>query len=145
MKKFLRAAFDITLFQVLLILSLSGLKYWINYNGFDESVQIYIVIIGMGALLLLLIALGIGGHLENKGYTVNNWVAARPTSRIRIWTARFIYWGQILPNALGFSLFLYLIMPTSLTLFIAFFAGIVIRNIIEYLGKRKNVQSETSP
>ena len=144
MKKFLSAAFHITLFQVLLVVCLSGLKYWINYYGLGERLQLPLVFIGMGAFLLLLIALGIVGHLENKGYTAENWVAARPGSRMRIWIARFTQWGQVLPIALGYSFFLYMIMPTSLTLFIAFFSGIVIRNIIEYLARKKNKQSEIS-
>ena len=133
MKKFLSAAFHITWFQLLLVLSLSGLKYWISSYALGQRLQLPLVFIGMGAFLLLLIALGIGGYLENKGYAVDNWVAARPNSRIRIWIARFTHWGQVLPIALGYSFFLYMIMPTSMTLFIVFFAGIVLRNIIEYL------------
>lgn len=144
MKKFLRAAFDITLFQVLLVLSLSGIKYWINSHILVKRLEIPLVYIGMGAFLLLLIALCIIGYLENKGFTVDSWVAARPNSRMRIWIARFTHWGQILPIVLGYSFFLYIVTPTSLTLFIVFFAGIVLRNIYEYLTKKKDVQSETS-
>lgn len=144
MKKFIAAAFHITLFQVLLFLSLSVLKYWVNSSGMDEHLKLPLIITGIGAFLLLLIALGIGGYLENQGYTVESWVAARPNSKLRIWIAHFVQWGQVLPIAFGYALILYIITPTSLTLFIALFAGIVLRNLIEYLTKKKDVQSETS-
>jgi hypothetical protein len=144
MRKFLAAAFHITLFQVLLVLSMSGLKYWLSSSGSGESFRLPLLFIGIGAFLLWLTALGISGHLENKGYTVERWIAARPHSKIRIWIAQFIQWGQVLPIALGYAFCLYVIMPTSLTLFIAFFIGIIIRNIIEYLTKKKDAQSEIS-
>jgi len=144
MKKFLAAAFHITWFQVLLILSLSGLKYWIISSGLDYHLLLPAVFIGIAAFLFLLTSLGIGVFLENQGYKVEDWVAARPNSRIRIWTAQFIHWGQVVPILLCYSFFLYMIMPTSLTLFIAFFAGIILRNIIEYVIKKKDVQSEIS-
>jgi hypothetical protein len=144
MKKFLAVAFHITLFQVLLILVLSGVKYWMSSSGLSHRFQLPLVFIGIGAFLLLLTSLGIGGYLENKGYTVDSWVGSRPNSRIRIWIAQFIHWGQVLPIALCYSLFLYMIMPTSLTLFIVFFAGIVLGNILRYLTKSKDVKSEIS-
>jgi hypothetical protein len=144
MKKFIAAAFHITLFQVLLFLSLAALKYWMGSSGLDEHLKSPLVISGMGVFLLLITALSIGGYLENKGYTVESWVAARPDSKLRIWIAQFIQWGQVLPIAFGYLLILYIITPTSLTLFIALFAGIVFRNIIEYKTKKKDVQSETS-
>jgi hypothetical protein len=142
MRKLVAAAFHITLFQVLLVLSLSGLKHWLSSSGLDEHLQLPLVFIGVGAFLLLLTALGIVGYLENQGYTVESWVAARPNSKMRIWIAHFIQWGQMLPIALGYAFCLYVIMPTSLSLFIALFAGIIIRNIIEYLTKKRNAPSE---
>jgi hypothetical protein len=144
MKKFLAAAFHITLFQVLLVLGMSGLKYWMSSSGLGESFRLPLIFIGLGAFLILLTALGISGHLENQGYTVERWVAARPNSKMRVWIAQFIQWGQALPIALGYAFCLYVIMPTSLTLFIAFFIGIIIRNIIEYLTRTKDTQSEVS-
>jgi hypothetical protein len=144
MKKFIAAAFHITLFQVLLFLSLSALKYWMSPSGLDEQLKLPFIIIGIGAFLLLITALSIGGYLENQGYTVESWVASRPNSKLRIWIAQFIQSGQVLPIAFGYLLVLYIITPSSLTLFIALFAGIVLRNIIEYLTKKKDVQSETS-
>lgn len=136
MKKFLAAAFHITLFQVLLVLGLSGLKYWLISSGLGERFLLPLVFMGMGAFLFYLTAIGIGGYLENKGYTVESWLAARPNSKMRIRTAQFIHWGQVLPIALGYSLALFITMPSSLTLFIVYFAGIVIRNIIEYLTNK---------
>jgi hypothetical protein len=143
MKKFIAAAFHITLFQGLLFLSLSVLKYRISSYGMDEHLKLPLIIVGIVAFLLLLTALGISGYLENKGYTVESWVAARPNSKLRIWIAQFVQWGQILPIVFGYTLILYIITPTSLTLFIALFVGIVLRNIIEYVTKKKDVQSET--
>lgn len=144
MKKFLAAAFHITLFQVLLVLGLSGLKYFFNSTPLGERLQLPIVFIAMGAFVLLLTALGISGHLENKGYTVESWVAARPNSRIRKWVAQFIHGGQVLPLAFAYALFLYMIAPTSLILFIAFFSGLIFWNIITYLTKKKGQQSGVS-
>jgi hypothetical protein len=144
MKKFIAAAFRITLFQVVLFLSLSVLKYWISFTGLGEHLKLPLMFIGIGAFIILLTALGIGGYLENQGYTVESWVAARPSSKLRIWIAQFIKWGQVLPIAFGYGLCLYVIMPTSLTLFIALFVGIVLRNIIEFLTQKKEVQSGTS-
>ena len=144
MKKFISAAFHFTLFQVLLILSLSGLKYWISSYELDDHLKLPFVFIGVGAFLILLTALGIGGLLENQGHTVESWVVARPNSKVRILVAQFIKWGQVLPIGLGYSIVLYIITPTSLTLFLLFFVGIVLRNIVEYLTKKKDVQSEVS-
>lgn len=143
MKKFIAAAFHITLFQVLLFLSLSVLKYWLSSSGMDEHLKLPLIIIGIVSFLFLLTVLGIGGYLENHGYTVESWVAARPNSKLRILIAQFVQWGQVLPIAIGYALTLYFFTPTSLTLFIALFVGIVLRNIIEYLTKKKDVQSET--
>jgi hypothetical protein len=109
----------------------------------DEHLKLPLIIVGIVAFLLLLTALGISGYLENKGYTVESWVAARPNSKLRIWIAQFVQWGQILPIVFGYTLILYIITPTSLTLFIALFVGIVLRNIIEYVTKKKDVQSGT--
>jgi hypothetical protein len=74
MKKFIAAAFHITPFQVLFFLSLSILKYWIISYGMDEHLKLPLIIIGIVAFLLLLTALGIGGYLENQGYTVESWL-----------------------------------------------------------------------
>jgi hypothetical protein len=90
-------------------------------SGLGELLLLPIVFIGMGAAILLLTALGIGGYLENQGYTVESRVADRPNSRKRFWIAQFIHWGQVLPIALGYSLILYIIAPTSLTLVIYIF------------------------
>jgi hypothetical protein len=143
MRKFIAAAFHITLFQVLLFLSLSALKYCVSSSGLDEHLKLPLIIIGIGAFLLLITAFSIGGYLENQGYTVESWVASRPNSKLRIWIAQFIQWGQVLPIALGYLLVFYIITPTSLTLFVALFAGIILRNIIEYLTKKRDVWSET--
>lgn len=108
-----------------------------------EHLKLPLVFIGFGTLLILLIAVGIGGYLENQGYTIESWLEARPNSRLRMLTAQFVQWGQVLPVVFGYALALYIITPTSLTLFITLFAGIVVRNIIEYFTTKKEVQSET--
>lgn len=142
MKKFLATAFHITFFRVLLILSLSGLKYRMTSSGLSERLQLPLIWIGISAFILLITALGISGYIENKGYTVKSWVLARPTSKRRLWTARFIFWGQLVPSALGYSFCFYMFTPTSLSLFIALFTGIVLHNIIGYITKKKAVQAK---
>ena len=142
MKKFLAAAFHITLFQVVLILTLAGIKYWIISIGLEARLQLPFVFIGIGAFLLLLTALGITEYLENQGDRVEGWVASRPNSRRRFWIGQFIHWGQVLPIALLYSLSLYMITSTSLSLFIAFLAGIILRNIFGYLTRNRDLQSE---
>lgn len=144
MKRFLAAAFHFTLLEVVLVLGFSLLKVLLTSTGWDDRLRMPLVFTGMGAFLFLLASYGIAGYLENAGYTVERWVADRPQSWLRTWTSRFVYWGRILPVAFGNALFFYLIAPTSLLLFIALFAGIVLRNSIRYTTKKKEEEGQAS-
>lgn len=144
MKKFLAAAFHISLFQLLLVLGMTGLKYWLGTAGLDGSVQLTLVFIAIGAFLVLLTGSGLSGHLQNQGYTVESWVAARPESGIRVRVARFIQWAQAFSIAIGYVVFLYFITPTSISLFIACFAGFVIGNITRFLNRKSKTLSEST-
>lgn len=143
-KKFLAAAFHITIFQVVFVLALAGLKYWMNTSGLAGRLFLPVAYLGIGAFLLMLVSIGIQGHLDNQGYAIERWLEERPGVAKRIWVARFVHWGQVLPLLLFYAVGLYLITPTSLLLGLAFFVGIVIRNIIRYLFESPNARTETS-
>jgi hypothetical protein len=144
MKNFLRAAFKITLFQISVILISGAIKYWMVSTGISSQLQTPFLITAGCAFFILLLALGIGGIIENKGQSFESWVQEHSKSRKHAAIGNFVKWGQIIPLALGYLLFIYFIAPTSFALFLTLLAGIVIGNITSYLsGKYSSVAEDT--
>jgi len=138
MKKFLQAAFRITLFQVFLILFFSTLKYILMTYRFEDKIQKQFIWSCVGASMLFLFALGITGIIENRGETYEDYqVRAQGTVKGKFITI-FVTWGIAIPAALAYALFLYLVAPTSWSLFAALYGGIIIRNVFAYFSQKHN-------
>ena len=136
MKKFLYAAFKITLFQIFLIVFFSILKYVLITYKLIDKIQKPFIWICLGAGILFLLAVSIIGVVENKGESYEKWQVKPEKSGKEKFLGTFVTWGLAIPTALIYLLFLYVVAPTSLGLFIALYAGIVIRNIFQFFSKK---------
>ena len=140
MKNFLKAAFKITLFQVIFIVVLSALKYVLVTYRITDNIQKTLVWIFFIAGILFVIAVGIMGIIEDRGQSVEAWQASpKKTMKEKIWAA-LASWGYAIPVALAYVFGLYMIIPTSIEMAIALYAGIVIRNCIDFFAKKQSPQ-----
>lgn len=140
MIKFLRAAFHITWFQVLLIGFFMALKYLVVTFKIDDRVKVPLVWTCIGAFFLLLLAYGLIGVIENKGFSYNEWETNTEKSRKKALLIWYIKWARIIPLLLGYSLFVYMMAPDSAGLLIALLAGIIVSNIVSFLANKKTSQ-----
>lgn len=136
MKPFLRAAFHLTPLQALLILFFGAVKYWIVSTGIEKQIKGSFLIVAVSTFFIFLIALGIEGAIENKGKTFESWLQEHPVSGKHMVIGIFVKWARIIPIAIGYLFFAYMITPTSFTLLLALFAGIVIANIVTYVTRK---------
>lgn len=141
MKKLLQAAFHITLFQILLILGSGAFKYWLNATGLTKQLTIPFIILGAFALMVLILALGLGGIIENKGHTPETWINERPNSNLRKVIVSVVTWGPVFSIVVFYAFAIYLIAPTSVNLFIAILLGIIIRNVVNYYSKKEGADT----
>ena len=137
MKKLLRAAFKISLWELLVIIVFGAFKYILVTYGLSDKISKPFIWICLGAGILFLFALGVVGIFENKRISLETWEAEDNGSKWRRLVALFVVWGQFIPTALGFLLFIYLIAPTTVSVFIALVVGIVLRNSIHFFEQRK--------
>jgi hypothetical protein len=137
MKRFFSAAFKITWFQIFIIVFFCTLKYILIYSKLESKVQGFYLWTLLGAGLVLLITVGIKGAIENTKGNYEHWETTIRQSKTGKALVTFLNWGMILPAALVFVLFLYLIAPTSWSMAIALYVGIVIRNTINFFEQKK--------
>jgi hypothetical protein len=137
MKRFLQAAFKITLFQIIFIIVIASLKYVLDtYNAIDK-IQTPFLWICLGAGVIFVFAVATVGLIESRGTTFEEWKGNPKKSTKERLLAGFVSWGTIVPSILAFVLFLYIIAPTSVLMFIALYAGIVIRNCITFFSEKQ--------
>ena len=141
MKTFLQAAFKITWFQVILIAIMSGIKYIFTTYAIIEKIQQPFIWICLSAGVLFLFAVGIMGYIENKGSSLEAWKSDPQKSPFEKLMAGLASWGFAIPAVLGYFIFLYLIMPTTILMLIALYLGIVIRNCFAYYKEKQERQS----
>ena len=137
MKKFLQAAFRITLFQIFIVLFFSGLKYVLTTYKLEDKIQRPFIWTCIGAGVLFVLAVGITGLIENRSGSYEKWQTKPQKSGGEKILAACITWGIAIPTGLAYVLFLYVIAPTSLSLLIALYGGIVIRNSIRFFSKEQ--------
>ncbi len=142
MKKFLQAAFKITVFQILFIASVILIKYVLTAYKLIDKIQKPFIWICFGAGVLFVLALSINGVVENRCESFEQWRTKRRKSTMEKILSSFSTWGFTVPIALAYVLLLYVIIPTSLVMFIALFAGIVIRNSIDYFSNKHTSPTE---
>jgi hypothetical protein len=142
MKKLLQAAFKITWLQVFVILFFSTLKYGLLTYDLDGKIQKPFIWTCLGAGLVFLLALSITAIIENRGESYESYRARMQTSVKGKLLIGFVGWGLIIPAGLAYVSFLYLFAPTSWYLFVALYAGMVIRNIIRFVSKEQGKVSQ---
>lgn len=141
MIKFLRAAFHFTWFQVLLVVFFMSLKYAVTRFNIGDIIKTPLVWTCIAAFFSLLLSYGIIGIIENKGFSYETWEANGERSRKKALLIWFIKWSRIVPLLLGYSLFVYMVAPGSVSMLIALMAGIVIRNIFPFFVNKKASES----
>ena len=140
--KFIRAAFYITWFQILMIIVLGGLKYlFVRYKIIDE-IQKPFILIFVASLILLFFAAGIIGIIEKRGESFEAWTEKNKTAGKNVLLVAYLKWSQVIPVILWYLMFAYFIAPTTIIMFLILLAGIVIKNIINFFNKIETVSSE---
>ena len=142
MKKFLETVFKISLFEILLMMVFTAVKYAITITGISEQIESPFIFACLAALLLFVIAVGIAGRIEDKWQSFDDWKEKHSTSPMHILIAAFVRWGQIVPISLGYLFFAYVIAPTSISFFLVLASAFVIRNALAYLLKKDPNTSE---
>lgn len=137
MRKFLKAAFKISLWEIFIIVAFGALKYILISYELADKISRPFVWICLGAGLLFIIAWGIIGTFLNKYESFEKWEAEAKSSQRGRFIIGFVKLGQLIPTALGCFLFIYVIAPSTLNVFIAFIVGIVLRNSIQFFQLRK--------
>ncbi|MGG9961185.1 hypothetical protein [Ferruginibacter sp. SUN106] len=135
MRKFFLAAFKITLFQVFLIVFFSTLKYILTSYKLTDKIQQPFIWICFGAGIVFVLAIGITGIIEDRFGSYEEWLVKPQKNATERLLAIFSSWGTAIPVALAYVLLLYIFIPTTLSMFIALYAGIVIRNSIHFFAK----------
>ena len=141
MKRFLQAAFNITLFQVVVIVILAALKYiFTTYKIFDKMEKPFVWVC-LAAGLLLVFAAAITGIIEKGGLSFEEWKDKPKKTILERLTAGFISLGFAIPGVLAYVIFLYVVAPTSMAMVIALFIGMVLKNCITYFLKKQSPQT----
>ncbi len=141
MKRFLLAAFKITLFQVLFISVMTGLKFILTDNKIADKIEIPFFGICLRTGVIFFFSLIIMGIIENRGKSFKEWNSEPKKSAIEKFIASFVSWGIAIPIALAYVLFFYIITPTSFLMFISLYAGIVINNCISFFSENQTQQT----
>ena len=137
MKLFLKAVFNFSLFQIFLIIALGGAKYLLIERGLSGQLQGPFIVTFLISLFLLIVALGIVGHIENKGASFEAWQKEHAASKKHMLLANFVIWAMAIQIILWYLFFVYMIAPTSFSFFLFLLLGIVLRNIIDFFFKKK--------
>jgi hypothetical protein len=137
MKKLL-LIFKITWFQAFIIVLFSSLKYILVTYQLDDKIRKPFIWTSLGAGVIFLVALSITGIIENRGETYENYRTRMQAAGSGKFLISFVTWGVTIPVALAYAIFLYLVAPTSWDLLAALYAGIVIKNIIQFFSKEQD-------
>lgn len=144
MKVFFKTVFRISLFEVMVILVFSLLKYVAEKNGWSDYIVQPLTFLGLAMGALFIITVGINGIIENKLEITEPEATREKYKAIEKKYAGLLNAGLFFPSLTLFVIFAYIIIPTSTAMFIPFVAGILIRNIFCYFSSR-NRKPEIQP
>jgi TRAP-type C4-dicarboxylate transport system permease large subunit len=136
MIEFLKSAFKVTWFQVILITSFSLLKYVANSYQLVDKFTWPLLWIGLAMALIFIVAVGITGIIEDKELGHNS--TKSTTDRV---LATVAGWAFAIPVITAFVMFICVLAPTSWQMAIALYSGIVIRNILDYWKHKEDLKS----
>ena len=135
MKKFLLAAFKITVPQALLIVFFSALKYVLSRYHLGDKIQKPFIWTCIGAVVLLVLATCIIGIVQNRGESYREWRIKPEKSIMKKLMVAISVWGLAIPAMLLYALLLYMFAPDSVFMCIALYAGIVLNNSMKFFAK----------
>ncbi len=141
MIKFLQAACRLTIFQIVLIGSMTLVKYIvIRYHIVSViGMPLFWICVALG--IVFMVSVGLTGLLENRGDSVEEWKNKTVKSTREKLILGFTTWGFAIPVITAYVLFIYIITPTLLLMALALYAGIVIRNCIQYFSDKQSRQA----
>ena len=142
MKSFLRAAFNITWFQILMAIFMSSFKYLLISFGLIGKVEKPFLFILATTIILLFLAICIGGIIEKSGESFETWTERNKASGKNKFLITFIQWSQIIPLVMGYIMVIYQLTFPPIVFFLALLCMLVIKNIINFFSKKETVSSE---
>jgi len=137
MKRFFQAAFAITLFQVIVLLSLSALKFLLIKYEIIDKIKTPFIWVCLSTVFLFVLGLSATGLIERGGQSFEEWKSTHNKSASDRIIANLISWCMTIPIIVSVVFFLYLIAPTSISTFISLYIGIVIRNCIDFFSEEE--------
>jgi len=126
--KFLKAAFYFTQTELIVVFVLVLLKFAITVAGLQEASWVLFIIIGIVALALLVVSLGLGTLIESRGHRVSDYSVSESAAQRRMAIlVRLVERAALVTLMFGVA---YNFAPTSIVLFLYFLLGMVLANII---------------
>ena len=142
MKSFLKAAFNITPFQILLIFIFAGIKYALIEFKLVNVIKTPFLIILLISFSIFLVVVGIKGKMENEEKSFETWSVKNNTLWPRRLLVTIMSWVQTIPIILCYLLAIYFFASTTVWMFILFFAWIVLANCFNYFMKKDSGVAE---
>ena len=142
MIRFLKAAFTVTWFQIVIVALFSALKYVFQTAKFGEKITIPFIWISFGVVFLFVSTALVINLIDRESNPFEPWKVKSPRSRKQRLLSFYTTWGIAAPVLLFYMFLMYLFAPTSWTLAIALYAGIVIRNIVNFFAKKENTMNQ---
>jgi hypothetical protein len=142
MKAYLKAAFSISLFQLIFFAALALLKYHLTTKSITAHLQQSIVWVGIICGFVFLAAIGLSGFIENQGQSYEEWKEkSKPGFGVKLIDA-VVTWGFGIPVVLFYGLFLLLLAPNSISMAIGLLVSLVLHNSIRYWQRKKGKTQE---
>jgi hypothetical protein len=141
MKKFLLTVFKVSLFQILIIGVLAAIKYFLKEYKIIEKIEWPYIWVLLCAGVLFVLAISIRGIVENQGHSMESWEAQPRTNFKRKFLVGLAKWGMVIPTAMAFILYLYIILPSSWLMAVFLYAAIVLRNCFEFFSKKEATEN----
>lgn len=136
MKKFWLMVIKPGLFQLALILVFSLIKYLLETFEITSKIETPFLIVLICSFVLLIIAIGISGIIENRGQSYETWLEESKSHNKNAALIGFITWSKILAASMAFLLFAYVIAPTTIEVIMILAGIILIRNFVVFFTSR---------
>lgn len=145
MKQFLKHTFHITFFQLLVIGILCILKWIVNSIELPgNTAKLILSIAFISLLLILIIATGIAGSIENKHQSYADWAEKnKALGKYRLLIA-FIGWAQAIPAFMFFALLIFTSVKPPLLFGLLLLSSIILRNAFDYFSKRHDAANSAA-
>src|SRR5690349_8214504 len=136
MKKFWLMVIKPGLFQLTLILVFSLIKYLLETFEITSKIETPFLIVLICSFVLLIIAIGITGIIENRGQSYETWLEESKSHNKNASLIGFITWSKIIAGSMAFLLFAYVIAPPTIEVIMILAGIILIRNLVVFFTSR---------